>query len=83
MDSAEDKESLNIPLVLFLMTGVLPFWTFRQTMRQSATAVIKNKQLLNLPQITIFDVTIPTRSSRLLTMLMVSSLPSPVHACSA
>ncbi|HPQ23916.1 MAG TPA: ABC transporter permease [Gammaproteobacteria bacterium] len=67
----KDKESLNVPLVLFLMTGVLPFWTFRQTMRQGATAVIKNKQLLNLPQITIFDVTIAHSVLEMLTMLMV------------
>ncbi len=41
----KDKESLNVPLVLFLMTGVLPFWTFRQTMRQGATAVSRSSRI--------------------------------------
>lgn len=67
----KEKEATSVPLVLFLMTGVLPFWTFRQSMRQGASAVSKNKQLLNLPQITIFDVTIAHSVLELLTMVLV------------
>jgi len=70
----QGRESSSMPLVLFLLTGVLPFWLFRQAMRQGATSANRNKQLLNLPPITVFDITIAHAVLEFLTMLLVFSV---------
>ena len=67
-----EREASTIPILLFLTTGVLPFWLFRQCMREGAAA-IRNKQLLNLPPITVFDITFAHSLLELLTMLLVFS----------
>lgn len=48
----------GMPLILFLITGVTPFFLFRNLMQQTQAAVESNKSLLTFPQVTVFDLTV-------------------------
>lgn len=43
---------------LFMLTGMVPFLMFRETMQQVSGAISANKQLLAFPQVTTFDLII-------------------------
>ncbi len=66
-----DRDDANLPILLFLVTGVLPFWLFRQSVREGATAAIRNQHLFKLPPVTIFDITFAHTLLELVTMLLV------------
>ncbi|MGB5564610.1 MAG: ABC transporter permease [Sedimenticolaceae bacterium] len=69
-----DRDDANLPILLFLVTGVLPFWLFRQSLREGATAAIRNQHLFKLPPVTIFDITFAHTLLELVTMLLVFSV---------
>lgn len=48
----------GMPLIPFMITGIVPFFMFRNTMNQLRGAVSSNRTLLGFPQVTIFDVII-------------------------
>ncbi len=48
----------GMPLVTFMLTGIVPFTLFRSTMQQMQGAISSNKQLFAFPQVTTFDVII-------------------------
>ncbi len=45
-----------MPLVTFMITGILPFTIFREVMVQMQGAIAQNRTLLGFPQVTTFDV---------------------------
>lgn len=45
-----------MPLVTFMITGILPFTMFREVMVQMQGAIAQNRTLLGFPQVTTFDV---------------------------
>lgn len=46
----------GMPLVPFMLTGIVPFMVFRDPMNQMQTAINQNKTLFAFPQVTTFDV---------------------------
>ncbi len=48
----------GMPLVLFMLVGIVPFHLFRDTMGQMQGAIAQNKSLFAFPQVTTFDVII-------------------------
>ena len=46
----------GIPLVLFMITGFVPFMMFRDPMTQMQGAIVSNRSLIGFPQVTTFDV---------------------------
>jgi len=46
----------NMAVVPFMITGIVPFSLFKDTMSQMQGAVTSNKALLGFPQVTTFDV---------------------------
>ena len=48
----------GMPLVLFMLVGIVPFTMFRDTMNQMQNAISMNKSLFAFPQVTTFDVII-------------------------
>lgn len=46
----------GMPLVLFMLTGIVPFHLFRDTMGQMQGAIAQNRMLFAFPQVTTFDV---------------------------
>jgi capsular polysaccharide transport system permease protein len=50
------RDSADMPLSLFLITGVLPFWLFRQSMQPGLKAVKASRGMLTFPQVTLFDI---------------------------
>jgi len=49
-------DSDEIPLVLFMITGFVPFMMFRDPMNQMQGAIVGNRSLMGFPQVTTFDV---------------------------
>lgn len=47
----------GMPVVLFVITGFVPFMIFRDTM-QLQSAIVQNRNLIAFPQVTTFDVII-------------------------
>ena len=50
------RTSSSVPLILFLLTGVLPFWMYRQVMGVVNSAPAQRNHIRALPPITLFDV---------------------------
>jgi len=48
----------GMPLVQFMLVGMVPFTLFRDTMQQMQGGINQNKQLFAFPQVTTFDVII-------------------------
>lgn len=48
----------GMPLVPFMLVGMVPFTMFRDTMQQMQGGINQNKQLFAFPQVTTFDVII-------------------------
>ncbi len=46
----------GIPIVLFMITGFVPFMMFRDPMNQMQGAIVSNRSLIGFPQVTTFDV---------------------------
>lgn len=46
----------GMPIVPFMITGIVPFNLFKETLNQMQTAVTANRSLLGFPQVTTFDV---------------------------
>jgi capsular polysaccharide transport system permease protein len=46
----------GMPIALFLLTGVIPFVMFRDTMNRSMSAIQSNRSLLTFPQVTPIDL---------------------------
>ncbi len=46
----------NMPIVPFMITGIVPFTMFRDSMGQMQGALASNRNLLGFPQVTTFDV---------------------------
>lgn len=61
----------GMPLVLFMLVGIVPFTMFRDTMSQMQSAIAMNKSLFAFPQVTTFDVII---SRGILEVLLLSGV---------
>jgi len=48
----------GMPLIPFMITGIVPYTMFRNTMNQMQGAISANRSLLGFPQVTTFDVII-------------------------
>jgi len=48
----------GMPLVPFMISGIVPFLMFRNVMNQLKGAVVGNRSLLGFPQVTLFDAII-------------------------
>ncbi len=48
----------GMPLVLFMLVGIVPFHLFRDTMGQMQGGIAQNRSLFAFPQVTTFDVII-------------------------
>lgn len=48
----------GIPLLPFLITGVMPFMLFRDTVNRTLGSILSNRALLYFPQVTPFDLVI-------------------------
>lgn len=46
----------GMPLVTFMLTGIVPFMVFRDPMNQMQTTINQNKTLFAFPQVTTYDV---------------------------
>lgn len=46
----------GMPIIIFMITGFVPFTLFRETMGRLQGAIQSNLNLLNFPQVTVFDV---------------------------
>jgi len=46
----------GMPMVPFMLTGIVPFTLFRSTMTQMQGAIAMNRMLFAFPQVTTFDV---------------------------
>jgi len=69
----------GIPLVLFMMTGFVPFMMFRDPMNQMQGAISANKSLIGFPQVTTFDVIV----ARAILECSVLLLVFPIILCLA
>lgn len=61
----------GMPLVQFMLTGIVPFTLFRDTMNQMQGGINQNRQLFAFPQVTTFDVII---ARGLLEVLLLSGV---------
>jgi capsular polysaccharide transport system permease protein len=61
----------GMPLVLFMITGFVPFMIFRDTMNQLQGAIVQNRSLIAFPQVTTFDVIIARAVLAILVLLSV------------
>lgn len=46
----------DIPLAIFMLTGIVPFSLFKDNMSQLQNAITSNKAMLGFPQVTTFDL---------------------------
>jgi len=46
----------GMPIILFILTGAIPFIMFRDTMQRSMSAIDNNRPLLTFPQVTPIDL---------------------------
>lgn len=53
-----DHVVYGMPLLIFLLTGIIPFLLFRNTMSSTLMAVKANVQLLHFPQVHAFELVI-------------------------
>ena len=58
MSAMRSENPGGMPLVPFMITGIIPFFMFRNTMGQLKNAITANRSLLGFPQVTTFDVII-------------------------
>lgn len=58
----------GMPLVPFMLSGIVPFTLFRDTMGQMQNAIALNKMLFAFPQVTTFDVILARGLLEVLTM---------------
>ena len=61
----------EMPLVLFLLTGLAPFLLFRNTMQQGLNAIDANRALLTFPQVKTFDLIVARGLLEIATMILV------------
>ncbi len=55
--SAMNSDTIsNMPIVAFMITGIVPFSMFRDSMAQMQGSLAQNRNLLGFPQVTTFDV---------------------------
>ncbi len=52
------KDPGGMPLILFMITGIVPFTLFKGPMAQMQGAIAQNRSLFAFPQVTTFDVII-------------------------
>lgn len=48
----------GMPLLMFLLTGIIPFLVFRNTMGKTISAAMSSAPLLHLPQINLFEIVV-------------------------
>jgi len=53
-----DSVVYGMPLLVFLLTGIIPFLLFRNTMSRTLTGAQQNKALLHFPQINPFEIVV-------------------------
>lgn len=71
MSLIQNENPGGMPLVLFILTGFVPFFMFRNTMNQLKGAISSNKSLLGFPQVTLFDAIVARALLESAVMLMV------------
>jgi capsular polysaccharide transport system permease protein len=70
--SVRGKEAVdNMPLIIFLVTGLVPFFLFRYSYSQSSSSVQGNKALLAHRQVTPFDVVLSRALLEFLTRVAI------------
>lgn len=69
--SIRSDSPAGMPLVPFMLCGIVPFTLFRDTMQQMQGAISLNKMLFAFPQVTTFDVII---ARGLLEMLLMGGV---------
>lgn len=55
---ARDLRSGSMPEILFYVSGIMPFFLFRDILTRSMTAIQGNYQLLTFPQVQVIDIII-------------------------
>lgn len=69
------KTSISgMPMAQFMLTGITPFFLFRNTMQQTINAIGSNRALLTFPQVTPFDLIIARGILEIATMGVVFAL---------
>ena len=63
--------AVDVPVILFLVTGIVPFFLFRQTFTRAVGAILSNRPLLTFPQVTPLDLVIGRSVLEALTMVIV------------
>lgn len=58
MSAMRTDNPSGMPLVPFMISGIIPFFMFRNTLGQLKGAIASNRSLLGFPQVTTFDVII-------------------------
>ena len=56
MSSFRSGDPGGMPLVLFMITGFVPYMMVRDTMSQMQGAIVSNRTLIGFPQVTTFDL---------------------------
>lgn len=52
----KSRSTGDIPLAIFMLTGIVPFTLFKGNMGQLQNAITSNKAMLGFPQVTTFDL---------------------------
>jgi capsular polysaccharide transport system permease protein len=66
------KKVSDMPIILFILTGVTPFMLFRNTLTQGLNAIDANRALLTFPQVKTFDLVAARGLLEIATMVVVS-----------
>ena len=61
----------GMPTVVFLITGIVPFLLFRNTMTRSISAILSNRPLLTFPMVTPLDLVVGRAILESATMFLV------------
>ena len=73
-------KALSMPIVLFLVTGVIPFFLYRQALNRSIGAILSNRPLLTFPQVTPLDLVVGRATLETITMFLVFVVVSVGYA---
>jgi capsular polysaccharide transport system permease protein len=66
----------GIPLLLFVLTGYLVWWAFRQTATEISSALQQNKQMMMMPQVNFLDVLAARAMVSVFTLVCVAAVLS-------
>lgn len=64
----------DMPMIAFLITGIVPFKIFRDTMNRTQGAIAQNTTLIGFPQVTSFDLIVSRALLELAVLLCVLTI---------